>query len=251
MSNEKLDGIKVKIKNLLALADSASKIGNLAEAETALAKAQELLLKYNLEKAEIFDHGDETEQTLISDRDIELCDLGWKKNEAQFTVSLINVIARYNLCKIVHIKTASPWGGRVAIFGEQDNIDMVIYIHIQLQERIRHLGKKEFTKYEWMGEKKNTFMRGFLMGAVNGISLKLRTQYENFQNNEAKGNQLIRATDQLIKEAIEDRFAGGLTSGKSKALKGVNAAALGFAAGKNMEIHKGVGSSQITKQLNQ
>ena len=96
MSNENLDVIKDKIAKILAKAESAKEIGNANEAATFSAKVNELLTKYNLEKADL---KFEEEDTIIADTGNGLT---ISKKMGRWTSRLLGVLCKYNYCKDIY-----------------------------------------------------------------------------------------------------------------------------------------------------
>lgn len=118
----KKDNLINKIKNLLDLAEDEN---SQHEAEAAAKKAQALIMKYNIEEAELR-QGDEA---TIEESLFHL----WKiknKSEGVWVRNLFHSVAKFNFCKIIIAKRwiDDEWKEVLYILGEKDNIELVKYL---------------------------------------------------------------------------------------------------------------------------
>jgi len=227
-----LDKIKDKLAKLIRLQEGAIKIGSLEEAGNASAKIQTLLMKYNLSMADISskeNHKLDIEHNLVS-----LSDLGRSKTSGKWMESLCSVLCNNNLCKPVLS------GDNIYIFGGEENVKIVSVLFTQLVHRLKIMARDSFKAYTGF-EKKNTFYRGYLMGAVRGINTKLIENKRELEAKEIGMTALIVMTDKLVAQAVENHF-GSLRKGRSSKVSGQDGATRGFRDGKNMSINKSITS---------
>lgn len=240
MINDQLTKEKIleKVRKLMVLAGDEG--ASLNEAEVAAKKAQELLFKYNLTMQEADTHIPKDEQ-VVGD---EFYDLGpdWKKNEGSWIISLYQCIARYNLCTIVvgwsYARDRYPKNWAVYVIGRKVNVELVHFMCQQLVFRIRILEKGAWLLYQGL-EKKGRFRRGFLVGAVKGISNQLWKQQSGLRGVEKKLDALIVLNEKALEEYSKRRWPDQ-TKGRMSSLSSWDGLQKGIVAGKSMEIHKGL-----------
>lgn len=237
-----------KLRKLLALQEKA---GTTEEAANAAAKIRDMLLKYNLDM-EAVKRSDPTKVEEVRQASYNPEDLTMR-HEGKWVTKLTGVIARHNMCQL--ILTRGDW---VYIIGTKSNVQITWFLVEQLVNRLRPMSREYFARYEG-AEKRNTFFRGFFLGAVDGISSTLskeaaREVYNAKQAHTSKleqrpldetQTQAIALTTMLVKEQkrVEDyissnfRLGKGKTIGKSKSQSGRE---IGYEAGAGMSINKGI-----------
>jgi len=226
-----LDKVKDKLAKLLRLQEGANKIGSLEEAATAAAKIQSLLFKYNLAMADISskENTPEVEKSII-----DLESMGRTKTSGKWMEALANVLARHNLCKVVLVAQT-----QVYIFGQPENVKVVSVLFTQLVHRLKGMSKQAFKDYNGF-EKKNTFLRGYLLGAVRGIDTKLTENKREMEAKEVGMTAMVLASDKLVTQAVENHFSGGLKKGKASKVSGQDGLRRGFKDGKEMSFNKSI-----------
>lgn len=242
MTEGKKDKLLKKIQDLLRLSGDKN---STAEAETAAKKAQELIMKYNIDEAEL--HGQEPlglEKTLYPVFKI------MKRNEGKWIVQLFYTIAKFNFCDIV---ITEKWDDEsygyvkwLYLLGEPTNIEMVTYLSEQLVNRLRSIEKQEWSKYEGY-DKRNTYRRGFLMGAVVGIRRQLESQQDHFREEEST-NALVIRKEQELKEFKDDEF-GQLKKSRSSSTSSRDGYHKGRERGESMSLRGGVRGKNGTLTL--
>ena len=240
MEKADIDKIQSKLAKMIKLQEGAEKIGSLEEAAAAAAMVQTLLLKYNLEMSDL-DLGKEAPPTTNDVLDLSEV-YGWNKSSGPWMISLINTLSRHNLCGIVQLKRFNSNNQPVMairVFGKRENIDAVLMLSSQLIHRLKEMVKVSWKSYEGY-EKKNTYMRGYLTGAVTGIGVKLAENQIEIEKANIGMTALMVTSDKVIKSAIEDFYKGGLKSSTNKRLKGTGGLQNGFRDGKNMSINKAI-----------
>lgn len=171
-----------KIQKIINLKEGAESIGSLHEAETAALRLQSLLLKHNLDLETVQKSQINKKRESITDEHVDLRDQ-FNKVETEWVPKLYRVVAENYLCKVYWYTNS------VTIIGKKDNIAFVCYVCEQLVAKIRIIEKLMWAKYDELAdvvpgppkEKRGTFRRGFLNGAVDGINIKLRGEMSNAQ----------------------------------------------------------------------
>jgi rRNA processing protein Krr1/Pno1 len=164
-----------KIHKLLNLKEGAEAVGSLAEAENAAAKLQDLLMKYNLDLAEVRKAKQE-ERFEMHDDWVYMGDKA-DKRESTWVTMLCAAIARNSMCRV----SVHDW--HIHIIGEKNNVQLILYICDQMIEKVRIAEKFAWKIHDaqpdfYGKEKRGTFRRGFYQGACHGIDQRLRRQRE-------------------------------------------------------------------------
>lgn len=246
MDNEK---IVSKLEKLIRKRDSAAQIGNQAEAEAFAKKVTELLLLHNLEESEInTDTNKDNTSHIKLDPEVEQ-EMGWSKNEANWTSVLLNGIAQYNMCKLVKLNRGSKLPPGYTIIGAKVNQETVIYLWEQLVPRIRAMAKQRWSEVRnTTHEKRNTFLRGYYLGCCAALITRIREMNQQVQDENPGLTALIRTNDQQLAKYAEKLF-GQLGQSRRRGTKGAHGASFGRRDGKSMNINKGVsgggGSSRL------
>lgn len=234
-----------KVQKLLRLQHGAEAIGSLHEAELAAQKAQDLLLKYNLELADVtgFVKPDANDIRRFDETGIVN-----PKNEGKWIHSLFSVLCRHNFCRLI-VRTSKYMDDYAILIGTKDNVEVVKFLADQLSNRIR-IAEKNAWKANTSDEKRNAFRRGFFLGAVRGIDQQLELKrLADIQAN-VKVTTLVHVQDNKIKEFIQKEF-DNLSKGRSSRVSATNGYAMGKETGRSMNINRGVqGNNVNNKRLN-
>jgi len=260
---DNLNQIKDKILKLLALQEGAEKIGSIAEAANAAEKIQNLLLKYNLDLAEI--EGRKLEEKMgIEQNSLDLEDLGWNKKEGTWILVLYQALCRYNFCEFITRSTGKKKVYGFHVIGTKENVAIVTYFGEQLINRFKVMMASAWKEYEG-DDKRGKWKRGYLMGACLGIAAKLRESYElardkleeitlnkdNFQQEfkENKLDALMVITANKIAKYVEEKMPNlgrGRCIHKNNGSDGISK---GYEDGYKTNIHKGIQEKKMEGKL--
>lgn len=223
----------------MAKAESAKSIGNMEEAEAFTLKVNELLIKHNLST---FDVDKPNEGNTVINK--EFPNITPRKNEGRWIFSLYNTLCKFNFAKAITINGWDPKKGGIytylMVFGEPENLEAVMFLGDQLESKIRYIGRDTYKKVgKQLNQKKNTFLRAFYEYAVIGLYHKLEELRAKQEQEISNVTSLVLCKDAKIDEAVEDKL-GELGKPKRKKPKGGAGAALGYEAGRNLEINKGL-----------
>ena len=159
-----------KIKALLAKAQSTD---SQPEREAFMAKANELLIKYNIDMASVRDVKDKSDIQSVIIRYTE-----------KWELALLSTIARNNLCQLVIMAGT----GEVDCMGKATNLDVTVFMFEFYRNSILELSLKAFFAMVQkvkeltgvnMSGKKNQFIESYYVGAVDGVKEVLNKVAEN------------------------------------------------------------------------
>jgi hypothetical protein len=215
LSNEK---IITRIKKLLSLANSE----NVHEAELATLKANQLLLKFNLQNLHY------TEESLYYSKSI----LTQKRKNA-----LMDAI--YSIIKHFMVKPIFRYAKgevRLDVTGPKENIELAEYVCDYLVHTLEDLWKKETTL---KGQRaKNSFFLGVAEGynqKMNMVNTELKKEY---------GTELM-----VIEKALEEAFFGINRSVRGSSSSGQldhHSYGKGTSRGRNLNIKRGIKNKSKT-----
>jgi hypothetical protein len=178
-ANDKIEGdlksekIITKIKALLKLAQSE----NVHEAQLATLKANQLLIKYNIENLESEDNDQVIYvQTVLSVK---------RKN------AKLNAI--YDILKHFLVKPILIYGKNqvsLEVSGDKSNIELAEYVATFLDSELEHLWKNRTSDLKGLKAKNS-----FFSGIAKGYDEKMQGLKENLQSHEQKA--LVRIDNQL------------------------------------------------------
>jgi hypothetical protein len=226
-----------KIEALIAKAESARELGNMAEAETFAVKAQELLIKYKIDEDLIQGRKQERDKPKIGKAIVNIVALQ-KSHEGQWIQRLLPVIARNNFCILVFHDNARSG----IIYGEDAYLNLVLNISLSLIEQIRRAAKAQMKTVDYI-KNRLAWKRAFYEGAVVGISMQLRERMQAAQvSNPTTLPMILDRTKQQLDNHLFEQYGGRLGkksfSGGSRTNE--DAQTRGFQTGKNMSIGSGI-----------
>lgn len=232
--NETIDSIKKKLEKLIRHRDSAKNLGNIQEAEAFALKIQELALKYGIEISKLNpNQQDDLNKVIV--KTISLSK-HYRRHESRFVISMFHATAKGNMIFAI----GSFDEQSIDYVGYEHNIDLAEYLADQLIPRLRELARRDFKKYAG-NTKRNTYLRGWYLGAVKAIKERLTETLKSHEANSQAGG-LIRRTELEIRQKAAELYPNARLAG-GKPLKGVDGSKRGYQAGKNISFSKGVGNS--------
>lgn len=220
-----------KARKLFALAGSA----NPHEAESAMAKAHELLLKHNLSLLEL--EGGERRYTHK-----QIGEVG-RKNPIKSLVGTI--LGRFFFVEAVWTFGYDPHhdekGRILEIYGTPENVEMAAYVHDYLHA-VSEIAWKEYKKEK--GLRGNQNRRTFIYGLLNGFYLKL-----NSQSAEGMTQGLIWKGDPLLRDFFRRRNPRLTRVPLRYSSSCEEAYGSGLSQGKSLVVHKGISGEEKHRNL--
>jgi|ERR1035437_4579151 hypothetical protein len=243
------DAILIRIKKLLALATS----DNENEAANAAAKAQDLLMEYNLTEADL------DGVSLVKDEKVVRVYQPPKGHNAKnWYVSLSTVVARANLCKILTSGASLIW------IGKPTNIEVSQFLTDSVAHDLERICDKNWTIYNWFQRENaaatdlnksadgvwpsmpsivhgKTWKNNFFYGAIDVIRERLNA---NLKQLEESSNMLaLTVRNKQENDEFIDRTFGRLRAGSyNNSAYNHEARTAGRAAGQTIQFGHGLGS---------
>jgi hypothetical protein len=259
---ENNESVILKIKKLFAL---ARKNPNPHESEAAAAKAQELLLRYNLSEQELDAFRSKQERITRQFYTGHQSPKGLQ--EVRWKIQLADAVAKNNLCKVVH----HPYLKKISWIGTESNIEISKFLYETLVYDIEFLADKLWKDIMTLRELERThegmnlfkdpslrtvhgrvWKKSFYLGMVKSLGERL-TQNLNNLKADANINALVVSNSQALKEFVDQEFGrlGRGNWGSGGQLNG-SAYRTGIEKGKTIQFKKGVsgyGGSIGPKQI--
>lgn len=192
------DSIIEKVKKLLKL---ASRPGTIAEAENAMARVQEILLKYNLDIETVNSH-QSTDGVLSYKGNFNNYQF---KGDGKFSQRLLTGISYFNFCKIMILDDS----GNFVILGKKHNLDITHYLFDYCLNSLKILFKshwKEFKKEIKISKQK--YRKEYYRGAVEALAVRLQEQQNDSFDKFGKENVygLIVKNNYAVEKRMKEMF---------------------------------------------
>ncbi len=229
MNDYKLTNILIRIKKLLALANRNSSV---EEAASAMAEAQRLMSKHQIDMATVED-GEPSSVTVEAIEQEHGQIVRWR-------AVLAMAVAEANFCCSVWVQNGRRGHGALTFFGAKANVTMAKALFELLVAQIERLTKEAISReVRKAAINARTFGDSFRLGAVLVIRQRLASLNEERDAAVAVSSEtaltVIRRNDAAIESAIAS--LGKLQStGESRAQVVPNAFKAGKAAGESVHI---------------
>jgi len=226
------DEVMRKVQLLLNLAEKA---GTKEEAESALAKAHTLMLKYSIEEHEL---GNVSEDDATKYRDLLL----YRGKVRSYQHKLIcSIIDRYFNVKVYSYRVPHK-ETRTFAFGTETNTEFAKHAHDFLCHIFESLWEKQKEKIPWLGKE---HARSYYAGLANGFEETLQKEMEKLTEGECTalvviGKELVDATKKVHPD-LKSTTIRFNTDGKKQFFSGLYEQ--GVRDGKQISIRKRIGES--------
>ncbi len=222
--------ILVRIRKLLALAESH----NEHEASLAMARARELMDKYELE---------------LGEEPTEFCYLYLgepRKQRAAVDQLIANALVRFFNIKVIWIPSHMVLDQRAVWLleacGTQTHLEVAEYVYLYLRRELENLWQRHrLVNYRIKGK---THKREYLLGVMRGFIDKLA----EVQEPQVPGRELVLMRQAQLLNYFRDRHPN-LRSGGRLSWRESETFKAGFAKGRELEIRKGVKRGKGTQPL--
>ncbi len=216
------NNITEKIAKLLAMAEHPN--SNQNEAAVALEKAQELLLKNNLSRAEISNGESRTPEGIGKLTITEDQGYTWKR-------SLADVLASANLCKVIGSPSDKAWN----IFGSYNNVLAVIEMYNWITLQLTFMANRDFREYknDEGTERGQTWKLGYYQGAIKAIRDRLAPPMQAFIY--GTGHDLVIHNKASLATAVHKVFPH-LGTSYSQAVRSIDGRSAGHSAAQGMQL---------------
>jgi hypothetical protein len=226
------DRMQARVRKLLALAESP----NQHEAELALAKAQELMARHNIEL-----HERSGVRNYLSIR-LGRC----KKRHARDAYVLAGILGEFYLVQPIWVPGYDPRrdaaGTVLEISGEAANVRLAHYVY----DYLRHYCDSQWAQFSRNRKLGRTARRDFSLGILMAFAEKLRQTVEEAA---PEIQALVRSGDPELNQYVAERYPQ-LRTRRSSALRcHPEALAEGQKRGRDLSIHPGVETGQPARRL--
>lgn len=147
---KEMESIAQKVKKLFEKAEGAQKLSSQAEAELFLAKAEELMLKYNLSQVDL---NGSTDKKLEVVEEHEVFIFGQKvKQEGTWDSQLASVLAHNNYCELIYyaqsnsLGTGNTFNKKASLIGDKANTEIVLYLYSVLLKLMPEIATSTYVK---------------------------------------------------------------------------------------------------------
>lgn len=215
MSNDNTKIIE-KIQKLLALSGSCNK----NEAESAMAKAQELMAKHNLDMQSIDNHDSE----YVREKSETY------KRESVEAKYINAILADYFFVRLV--KSSRREGNYMSIVGEKANVKIAVHMRTYLTNVFKVLWKE----YKKETGCPNNSRQSFYMGLWKGFSAKMDEQRKETEER----YDMVLVDDPKVAEKVMEIFGKTTRGSKRRVNSGDDSAtSAGYAQGQRLNVNSG------------
>lgn len=261
--NELPDKIKSRLMGALNLANQSENAG---EAAAASARVQEMLFKYNISLSSVVSELDSKNTR------IKFAGMATKRivfagvNRDKMVGRLAAVLGKYMFVKTVWTTVQDANNpaitfNAILFAGKETDVDMVMALFDKLRFALNKMANKAHKEYKAAGGNIHggAWKNDFWFGAVNGIGIQMRDNYELFQQtrymkldgeiasvgemgpNTVTGREIIVKSETAMAEYVAATVGETYKIPGQNKMRDVNAVAQGYQAGKNMEINSRIG----------
>lgn len=218
------EDVVARLQKLMAHAESAKQIGNLAEAEAFATKCDELLSKYNLGMDDLaFKRHQEDEpierETFYPD-EFEIKHVGQR---VAWQELLAVSVAQAHDCRLL----VWPNSNRITFVGRATNRAATMYVYSILLKAAEEISDREYVKAYYQAKKDGdvTAARGFKASFLQSFVLRIRSRYyeeRRKREDSLKGQSTALVRINTERAAVEQWMADQKASGKTKSASRVN-----------------------------
>jgi len=250
-----MEAILAKIQKLIVLSKDGGASSD--EADTAMAMANKLLVKYNLSLDDITLDDATSYKGIVQDDDKVV--VNQVKEEGNWEVALMSTLAYFNMCKDITFRRTGVKEAKIQLIGKEHNIEVVKYLFNVARQMYRDISKSQYNslrkqvRQQYPGHSdvelgkakllpyRTVWIRNFLKGCVHGLYAKLHEQQQQQQSDQQYGLMVVNNFD-AIDEFINKAFDGKLKEGRKMRSKDSAAFRHGRRVGREIELTKGVES---------
>lgn len=244
MSKEQKE-ILEKIKKLLRLSD-VKRGATPAEAATAAAKAQALLLEHNLVMDDIGDLESHLKEEKIEHTKM---DLEATYQTSRWHAALMFRISKPLMCKALYLPARPGKAGKMSLFGKPSNVEIVKYFYSYLHQTIDQMAleyreewkaKMDKAGKKYIPDESSRVRIDFCLGAVQIVGDRLDKQYKEKTEATSTSTALVVINDKALQTAM-DAVYPKITHTKTNRMVDGSARMAGREAGAKIPLNVGVG----------
>lgn len=241
-----LERIKLRIAKMLSLGDQEKSKTTQAEAEVALSRAQELMVRYNITREQAMNA-----KTVIEEEWVLKVVLATRSRPLEI-LYIMPIITGHFLVEMFETRTLPTsqftWARSYSIYGRASNVDVAEYILNYLRPVFRELWgayRKELLAAGWASHQiSRREIRTYFRGLASGLSVRLRKERDRFE--ESTTTALVRIAEDVRAKANEEFKLGTIKT------KGEGGSSTSFSRGyddaRKVSLHRGI-EEKKTKQI--
>ena len=234
--NQQQQQILARIAKLIAHSKSAEQMGSLEEAATFAAKANDLLLEYNLSMADVNALNEQKADPFANWKYSETISYKDNQSGSKWRYMLMQTLVEHNFCNFTFQRALK----QLRVYGDMQNVDVVVWMYHFISMGLLRLAQQAHVNLP--PEQKSlinryAFLKNYLIGAVKGIGDKLEAQRIAQYKSHAGTYALIKTNDIQLKAFVtktqpDIKSSSGI---KSSTTLGFGAAQ-GYKAGRDFNI---------------
>lgn len=226
------DKIMLRIKKLMALAESR----NHHEAEAAMAKAHELISKYNIE---LLSHDEKRKFISVF---VGRPALRHPREDYHLAALILDFYFVKGIWVPAYVLEKGKMGRVLEITGTRHNIKIASYIH----DFVRHFTNSQWRDYNQDKGLNRYRKTDFAVGIIEGFRSKLESQKIKNIKSEAA---LMKIEDPLLKQHIDYKYPHTTSFARKVSSQDDNILEDGMKVGKKLVISKGITTKKKSKKL--
>lgn len=230
------------IKDLQALSEGTD---SPAEAASAAAKAQSLLLRHNLSVVEVEGLDNASDDPLV-EHDESL--VAGRTRIDRWRQMLVHAVAESCLCQWLTSPARAPGDRRVSFIGRRSNVEVAIYSYRCLERQVLGLGEIEKRRRRDLGIPVRRHLGHFFDGVVDTIRCRLEADRQQFERTVPRGEDLVLARDREAERHLRKLYPN-VTFSTRRFYVDANAHADGQRAGHSVRLHHALGEDAAPRRL--
>jgi len=236
-SHENRDGLIETLKALRAMSENPT---NENEAATAAAQMQKLLLKHNLDMAELESTDEGCDDPMI--RDFAYFHQYTRRGKAKrvkspsrWKIVLADGVARGNFCKLVLEKQRQDgkWVQGMHILGRRANVRATGWMFQTIEADLIALS---YDHEREIGRRPQSYWNAWFLGAARAIYNRLVTEKDAFASQSSECRDLVRVRSHEVDKYMQDEFGKLRNARAGRSPTDWGAYCEGRRAGRSMEL---------------
>lgn len=223
-----------KLQKITRLIDRA---GTPGEAEAAAAALNRLLLKHNLDEADVRKaKGDPESPGII----IERISVGGASKAYMWRWYLLGVIAKANLTEVVRDGATAVDGW---VIGTKQNVAAVMDLFRHLATVFDRLAKEAWeaqSPADRLYVRRNVYINAFLLGVPSGLRDKFRAERRALEQEDGRLSALVVVHDKAIQDVVQAEIGRTRQDARRRRVADHQAYQDGYRAGRNYREDKSI-----------
>lgn len=216
-----------------------------AEAASAAAKAQSLLLKHNLSMSEVESLDDADRDPLVELK--ESFSSGRRRIDS-WRRMLVHAVAESCLCEWVTSFYQEPGERTFSFIGRQSNVEVAVYSYRCLERQVIEIGEAEKLRRRAEGIPVRRFLSHFFEGVVDSIRQRLARDRTRFEEADPQSRAVVEARGREAELHRKDLYPHVTFHSRTHRVDAHSRAA-GQRAGQGVQLNHALGSEAKPRKL--